>query len=139
MVVLDTSALSGAMRGDPAALAHAQQQKPGQLFLVPAVAAEIQFGIARLPSGSRRARLVMAQYRRWRSILRWLEWGESASAIFGQHKARLEARGIRIDDLDLVVASIALAHECAVATCNVRHFKRVEGLRVLDWSARVPA
>jgi len=43
-------------------------------------------------------------------------------------------RGTRIDDMDLAVAAIALAHGLGVATCNARHFNRLEGLRVLDWS-----
>src|SRR3990172_4762774 len=134
MLVLDTSALSGAMRGDPLALAHAQAERPGELFLVPPVAAEIHYGIARLPSHSRRSQLLRGEYNRWRAILRWLDWGEEASTIFGEQKARLEGRGTRIDDMDLAVAAIALAHGLGVATCNARHFNRVDGLRVLDWS-----
>ena len=134
MLVLDTSALSRAMRGDPLALTHASAQRPGELFLTPPVAAEIHYGIARLPFHSRRAKLLRAEYARWRSVLRWVNWGEDASTIFGEQKARLEARGARIDDLDLAVAVIAMAHGLGVATCNARHFKRIEGLRVLDWS-----
>jgi predicted nucleic acid-binding protein len=134
MPVLDTSALSGAMRGDPLALAHARAERPGDLFLVPPVAAEIHYGIARLPSGSRRSQLLRGEYGRWRAMLRWLDWGEESCAIFGEQKARLEARGTRLDDMDLAVAAIALAYGLGVATCNARHFSRIESLRVLDWS-----
>lgn len=62
MLVLDTSALSRAMRGDEVALAHARQRRPGELFLVPPVAAEIEYGIARLPVHSGRSRLLREQY-----------------------------------------------------------------------------
>ena len=134
MLVLDTSALSRAMRGDALALAHAGTQRPGELLLVPPVAAEIQYGIARLPVHSRRSRLLRAEYERWRGLLRWLDWGEDASTIFGQQKARLEMRGIRIDDLDLAIAAIAMAYGLGVATCNARHFARIDGLQVHDWA-----
>ena len=139
MLVLDSSALSGAMRGDSLALAHARTRRPGELFLVPPVAAEIQYGIARLPAHSRRSRLLRAEYARWRSVLRWLDWPERASGIFGEQKTRLESRGIRIGDMDIAVGAIALAHGFGVATCNARHFRRIEGLRVFDWTEPVGA
>lgn len=123
------------MRADALALAHAGRQRPGDLFLVPPVAAEIQFGIARLPERSRSAHLLRAQYRRWRALLRWLDWTEAASELFGDQKASLEARGALIDDMDIAVAAIALAHRFGVATGNARHFRRIEGLQVVDWTA----
>jgi predicted nucleic acid-binding protein len=122
------------MRAEPVALGHAGAHRPGDLFVVPPVAAEIQFGIARLRAGSRRAHLLRSQYRRWRALAAWLPWTEPASEIFGDHKARLEARGVLIDDMDVAVAAIAMAHGFAVATCNARHFTRIESLRVDDWS-----
>lgn len=125
------------MRQDPLARAHARAQRPGELFLVPPVAAEIQYGIARLPARSRRPHLLRTEYRRWRNLLRWLDWGEDASAIFGEQKARLEVRGVQIGDMDLAVAAIAMAHDLGVATCNARHFRRIEGLQVLDWAEPV--
>jgi predicted nucleic acid-binding protein len=47
---------------------------------------------------------------------------------------RFQARGALIEDMDIAVASIAMAHGFGVATCNARHFGRIEGLRVDDWS-----
>jgi tRNA(fMet)-specific endonuclease VapC len=132
--VLDTSALSRLMQAEPVALGHAGEHRPGDLFVAPPVAAEIQFGIARLRAGSKRVQLLRAQYRRWRTLAEWLEWTEAASDIFGEQKARLEGRGVLIEDMDIAVAAIAIAHGFGVATCNARHFERVEGLRVDDGS-----
>ncbi len=134
MLVLDTSAFSRLMQAEPVALGHAGRHRPGDLFVTPPVAAEIQFGIARLSTGSRRVQLLRSQYRRWRALAEWLPWTEAASDIFGEQKARLEARGGLIEDLDIAVAAIAMAHGFAVATCNARHFGRIEDLRVDDWS-----
>jgi predicted nucleic acid-binding protein len=107
MLVLDTSALSRVMRAEPVALGHAGEHRPGDLFVAPPVAAEVQFGIARLRAGSRRVRLLRSQYRRWRALTEWLPWTEAASDIFGDQKARLEARGFLIEDMDIAVAAIA--------------------------------
>jgi tRNA(fMet)-specific endonuclease VapC len=138
VLVLDTSALSRLMQADAVALGYAAEHRPGDLFLTPPVAAEIQFGLARLRPGWRRTQLLGSQYRRWRALMEWLEWTEAASDIFGAEKARLEARGTLIDDMDIAVAAIAMAHALGVATCNARHFARIEGLRVDDWAGRRP-
>ena len=122
------------MRGDRLALDHARGWHPGELFLVPPVAAEVEYGLARLPPDSRRRALLTGEYARWRKLLRWLDWEEEASRAFGREKARLEVAGSRIDDMDLAIAAIALSRGLAVATLNSRHFRRIEGLEVHDWS-----
>lgn len=122
------------MRADAVALGRAGEHSPGDLFMAPPVAAEIQYGIARSSAGSTRARLLRSQYRRWRALMAWLPWTEAASDIFGEQKARLVAHGGLIEDMDIAVAAIAMAHGFGVATCNARHFRRIEGLPVDDWS-----
>ena len=134
MLVLDTSALSRLMQAEPVAVAHAGEHRPGDLFVTPPVAAEILFGIARLRVGSRRAQLLRSQYRRWRALAEWLPWTEAATDVFGEQKARLETRGVLIEDMDNAVAAIAMAHGFGVATCNARHFGKIKGLGVDDWS-----
>jgi predicted nucleic acid-binding protein len=137
MIVLDTSALSRAMGRDPVALAHAALHPPGQLILVAPVAAEIWYGLARLPKGSRKQHLLATEFQRWKKVLRWQSWGESAAEMFGQQKATLEAQGLRIDDWDIAIGAAAIVHGASLATCNPRHFGRLTGLHVLDWS-RMP-
>jgi tRNA(fMet)-specific endonuclease VapC len=134
VLVLDTSAFSRLMRAEPVTLGHAGRHRPGDLFVAPPVIAEIQFGIARLRAGSRQVQVLRAQYRRWRALVAWVPWTEAASDIFGEQKARLHVRGTLIEDMDIAVGAIAMAHGLGVATCNARHFARMEGLRVDDWS-----
>ena len=47
--------------------------------------------------------------------------------------AALESRGERIGVEDLLIASTALTHGLAVATRNVKHLSRVDGLVVESW------
>lgn len=46
----------------------------------------------------------------------------------------LKRRGRPIGDLDILIAGQALARGWTVVTRNVRHFGRVEGLPLIDWS-----
>jgi len=54
------------------------------------------------------------------------------------HAARLYAlmrkEGTPVDDIDLLIAGIALAHGMAIATHNIAHFGRLPGVIVQDWS-----
>ena len=45
----------------------------------------------------------------------------------------LEAVGRPLEDADLQIAAICLAHDLTLVTGNVRHFERVPGLRVENW------
>lgn len=48
--------------------------------------------------------------------------------------AKLRSAGTPVDDMDLLIAGIALEHDMTLATHNVRHFGRIEGLTICDWS-----
>ena len=103
------------------------------LYLCKPVAAEIWLGLSRLEADSRR-RLLTNEFRRLRPVLRWADWSEPASSLFGQWKAALQQRGTPIDDMDLAIAPVALSLPARLATYNVRHFARIDDLELVDWS-----
>ena len=43
------------------------------------------------------------------------------------------ARATPIDDFDLLIAVLALENRCALATGNIRHFSKVDGLSLVNW------
>jgi len=52
----------------------------------------------------------------------------------GRLRGRLRASGTPIGEIDTLIAGQALARGWTVVTRNVRHFGRVEGLSLIDWS-----
>ena len=62
-----------------------------------------------------------------------LEFDKKAAEIFAVEKARLKKRGALIADMDLMIASIALANDTALVTNNLKHFDRIKNLRLLRW------
>lgn len=62
-----------------------------------------------------------------------LEFDQKAGAIFAQEKARLKQQGILIADMDLMIASITIANDFSLVTNNLRHFERIENLRIERW------
>ena len=55
----------------------------------PAGAAEIWFGLSRLEADWRRRRLPTNEFRRLCAALRWADWSEPTSCVFGQWNAAL--------------------------------------------------
>jgi tRNA(fMet)-specific endonuclease VapC len=48
--------------------------------------------------------------------------------------ADLRTQGTPVDDIDLLIADIALANNLILMIHNVKHFDRIEGLEITDWS-----
>ena len=48
--------------------------------------------------------------------------------------AKLRKRGMPIDDIDILIAGTVLAHNWVLVTHNNKHFGRIEGLEIKDWS-----
>ena len=53
---------------------------------------------------------------------------------FGDLKAMLSKKGISIDDMDLLIGATALAENLTVVTHNTKHFDKIPGLVIVDWS-----
>ncbi len=45
----------------------------------------------------------------------------------------LRADGMLLEDADIFIAAIAVAHDAALVTRNLKHFERIEGLRIENW------
>jgi predicted nucleic acid-binding protein len=59
-----------------------------------------------------------------------LSYDVAAARVYGQVRARLESAGRPLADADLQIAATALIHDLELVTGNVKHFKRVPGLRL---------
>ena len=42
-------------------------------------------------------------------------------------------KGKQIEDNDIFIAATAIVNECTLVTANVKHFERVEGLKLINW------
>jgi len=59
---------------------------------------------------------------------------ECSASISADLYASLRKKGQPLDDIDLLIAGIAIANELILATHNTDHFGRIEGLEIEDWS-----
>ncbi|MCK5673307.1 MAG: type II toxin-antitoxin system VapC family toxin [Spirochaetales bacterium] len=131
--VLDTTAFSAAMRNEPEIVTFLEKNNPGNIKIVPPVVAEIEYGIARFPSSTKKYLLLATQKERLMKLIKVLPWIPESSVCFGKIKAELESSGRLIDDFDIAIAAIAMSHSASVITANLSHFKRIAELSCKHW------
>jgi tRNA(fMet)-specific endonuclease VapC len=129
----DTDVLSATMRRDPSLplIRRLAQIPPSEQFTTAITMGELLYGASR-----RDSKKLHEQVRQLiRGALTVLPFDEAAADIYGPLRAQLESAGQRLDEPDMRIASIALAHDLTLVTGNVRHFARIPGLAVENWLA----
>ncbi len=59
---------------------------------------------------------------------------EHSAATSSEIYAELRKQGHPIDDIDLLIAGIALSYDLSLATNNENHFKKIQQLNIENWS-----
>ncbi|MDE6578780.1 MAG: type II toxin-antitoxin system VapC family toxin [Muribaculaceae bacterium] len=55
---------------------------------------------------------------------------------FAQQKFFLRKKGIIIEDMDLLIGATAVHNDFILVTDNLKHFERLEGLKIENWIRR---
>lgn len=58
----------------------------------------------------------------------------SSTTIAADIYANLRSKGTPVDDIDILIAGIAIANNLVIVTNNLKHFEKIEGLEIQDWS-----
>ena len=127
MIVLDTNVLSEALKPlpSPAVLDWLAAQEPSSVFTTAITQAEVLYGVATLPAGRRRMRLLAAVEKMFAEEFedRILPFDEDAAREFAGIVATREAAGRPISQFDGMIAAIARSHRASVATRNITDFQ----------------
>ncbi len=103
--------------------------RPVDVMVCSVVKAKLYYGANR----SSRKPETLTALEAFLSLLSSLPFDDNAARVYGRIRAELSSRGTPIGPNDLMIASIALAHNIALVTHNTREFGRVDGLRIEDW------
>lgn len=96
--------------------------------------AELRFGVKRRPDATRLAKAVEA----FLQDTPVLPWTSATAHTYAELRARMETQGIGLSAMNLLIATHAMAADCALVSAD-RAFTQVPGLRVIDWSANSAA
>jgi tRNA(fMet)-specific endonuclease VapC len=59
---------------------------------------------------------------------------EESVKISTQIYADLRRKGTPVDDIDLLIAGVAIANNLVLITHNQKHFGKIKGLELEDWT-----
>lgn len=130
--LIDTDILSLFLRNEPNVVANftAYLAKYARIDLSIITYYEIVSGLK-----SRDAQRQMATFLEFVSFNSVLPLTEESVTISAEAYANLRAAGTPVDDIDLLIAGVAIANELTLVTRNIRHFDRIAELEIVDWSA----
>ncbi len=131
MYILDTNVLIAVMKKDRKVVAHISRlPEQAEIFTTIINTAELYYGAYK----SQRTQANLEKIKQLIADITVLEFGMREVEIFGGIKSILERNGEIIPDNDLFIASIALGQAAVLVTNNTKHFSRIEGLTLEDWS-----
>ncbi len=90
--------------------------------------AELYFGLAKATDKKRKLDDIREVQRLFRVIPAYSSYKE-----YGEIRYSLEHTGQRVDQFDLLIGATALHHNMTLVTSNLRHFERMEGLKIENW------
>ncbi|MEM2585092.1 MAG: type II toxin-antitoxin system VapC family toxin [Thermoproteota archaeon] len=131
MVCLDTSFIIALIRRDPEAEKKLEEymKNNARISTTYISACELFKGAYR----SKRKDIEVTKVREILSRLEILDFSINACERYGKLVNDLERKGMPIDDLDAIIASLALTHSEPLVTADKEHFERISGLIVESW------
>lgn len=128
--LLDTNTASYVIKGNfPRVRARLLKVPMAEVGISVVTEAELRFGVARRPQATK-LQMAVEEF-----LLRVevLDWDSEAARHYAHLRAALEERGQPMGNLDMMIAAQALAVDVVLVTSD-QVFRRVNGLKVQDWS-----
>jgi toxin FitB len=136
MYLLDTNVLSELMRPAPSGsvLDWVNSQPAHSLFTSAITRAEIELGIALLPSGKRRTHLATQAWSMFEEDFegKCLPFDAPSASLYASLVAARSKKGLPISVEDAQIAAISLAREKTLITRNTADFENIPGLRLIN-------
>lgn len=127
--LIDTDTIIFALRNDKSVLAKFEENKNIPISISMITYAELIFGAKR----SQNEQKNMIKVNHIRKIFLVEELSEGVMEVFAGIKAEMFNKGIRIEDMDLLIAATAIYNELTLVTNNTKHFKNIPGLKLENW------
>jgi predicted nucleic acid-binding protein len=135
MILLDTNVVSELYKPTPNAsvVTWLDVEPSDLLYLCAPVLAELRFGMERLETGRRKEALRTAIGRLENELYygRILPFDVTCAAAYGRLAAARQRTGRKVQQMDALIAAIAVANGAALATRNVEHFQGL-GLELIN-------
>jgi tRNA(fMet)-specific endonuclease VapC len=131
MFLLDTDTIIYSLKGNKRVVGNLEghQHDPLQISVISLM--ELYYGAYK----SQKKNANIAKVRRIEKSFPTIPVDFFISETFGMIKSQLESKGTPLDDFDLIIAATALTHNLVLVTNNEKHFRRIDGLKHVNWTS----
>jgi tRNA(fMet)-specific endonuclease VapC len=134
MYLLDTDIVIYSLKGHPAVKKNLERNLHAALKISIVTLMELYYGAYK----SQKVTSNLGKIKSIEDAVEIIPIGRESAEVFAMLKANLEKAGTPLDDFDLILAACALANDLVLVTNNVKHFERIEGLRLTNWAQEPP-
>jgi tRNA(fMet)-specific endonuclease VapC len=129
--VLDTDICSYLIKGNCPVLVQNLDSRCNEKISVTAITcAELLFGAEK-----KRSQKIKDKIEAIVSKANVIAFGEHAAIESSKMRLELEENGVPIGNMDTLIASCVLAEDAILITNNEKHFSRIKGLRIENWTS----
>ena len=130
MYLLDTDTIIYALKGNQIVNKMLQKHLHDPLKISVITLMELYYGAYK----SQKVESNIAKLKTLETSLDILPMNQELAEIFGMLKSKLEKVGTPLDDFDLILASTSLSQNLILVTNNEKHFQRITGLKIENWT-----
>lgn len=127
--LIDTDTIIFALRGEASVLTKFEENKNIPISISMITYAELVFGAKR----SQNEQKNMIKVNHIREIYPIEELSTGVMEVFAGIKAGMFGKGIRIEDMDLLIAATAIYNDMTLVTNNTKHFEHIPDLKLENW------
>ena len=131
MYLLDTNIVIHCLKGHEIVNKNLRRHLNDPIHISVVTLMELYYGAYK----SQKVESNLAKIKTLENSIEIIPLGKEVVEIFGMYKAKLERSGTPLDDFDLILAACAMTNNLVLVTNNTKHFKRIEGLKITDWTS----
>lgn len=128
--LIDTDILSYFFKGDPSVIRHFEAYLSHYDIIEFSIITWYEITSGLMAKNARKQMLVFEKFASENFIL---PVTEKSARISAEIYSTLKKSGKLVDDIDLLIAGIALEHNMIFVTNNESHFQRIPGLVIQNW------
>ena len=117
-------------RKPPKVLGHFKAYSIGEIGISSMTLAELRFGVEKSQHIQKNQEALDA----FILPLEIADFDEKAAKSYGEIRAALEKAGNPIGSMDMLISAHALSLGLTLVTNNVREFRKIKHLKVIDWA-----
>lgn len=114
----------------PKIISHFKKHKVGEIGISSITLAELEYGVAK----SQYVEQNKIALKEFILPLEIAPFDNKAAEIYGDIRSCLEKTGKPIGSMDTLIGAHAMSLDVTLATNNVREFKHIKNLKVVDWT-----